>query len=233
MGDRSNWNEWDKLPNGVSIWDNPKRNYFYDFDPYWVYNKNRFWPVLNDEDDEDELEYVTSDIQLTIPPEEQSVFLSSNTFENSDGYLVEGEKYIYKEQSRIFKDICVYSNNMEELRTLFVNKIMELKERWALDMYGKVRAYLYICTELERYLYNRISQKFGSIQTERERISDELKQEILQKFDFRCAHCKRHMIDNNTILEIDHIIPLNRGGTNSKTNLQALCKECNRKKADK
>ncbi len=31
-------------------------------------------------------------------------------------------------------------------------------------------------------------------------------------------------------LEIDHIIPLSRGGTNELSNLQILCRTCNRKK---
>ena len=34
-------------------------------------------------------------------------------------------------------------------------------------------------------------------------------------------------------LQIDHVIPVTKGGTNDKTNLQLLCKTCNVKKGNK
>lgn len=38
-----------------------------------------------------------------------------------------------------------------------------------------------------------------------------------------CERCKKSF---NTSLEIHHIIPLSRGGTNKRGNLMVLCKEC-------
>ena len=40
---------------------------------------------------------------------------------------------------------------------------------------------------------------------------------------WRCALCKSLL---NETYEIDHIEPLFKGGTNSESNLQALCKRC-------
>ena len=37
---------------------------------------------------------------------------------------------------------------------------------------------------------------------------------------------------HNVALEIDHIIPLSRGGTDELQNLQTLCYNCNREKSD-
>jgi hypothetical protein len=57
---------------------------------------------------------------------------------------------------------------------------------------------------------------------------------------YRCAHCGkwcgRPGKDNINIppddkVEIDHIIPWSRGGSDNLTNLQALCKKCNRNKS--
>jgi len=55
--------------------------------------------------------------------------------------------------------------------------------------------------------------------------------------NFTCQLCGYHqMIDDRpwlpdmTNLECDHIIPLARGGITEMSNLQTLCKECNRKK---
>ena len=42
-----------------------------------------------------------------------------------------------------------------------------------------------------------------------------------------CALCSEPAV------EIDHIVPLSRGGSNEPENLQALCKGCNNEKSDK
>jgi 5-methylcytosine-specific restriction endonuclease McrA len=46
--------------------------------------------------------------------------------------------------------------------------------------------------------------------------------------DGRCAHCGRHVK-----LEMDHVIPLSKGGPNVKENIQGLCRPCNASKADR
>lgn len=44
-----------------------------------------------------------------------------------------------------------------------------------------------------------------------------------------CVHCKA---DGRTVAaqEVDHIVPLSKGGTHDEYNLQALCKSCHSKK---
>jgi 5-methylcytosine-specific restriction endonuclease McrA len=42
---------------------------------------------------------------------------------------------------------------------------------------------------------------------------------------FRSMRC---VICNSWDIEIDHIIPVSLGGTNDESNLQSLCKKCNR-----
>lgn len=37
-----------------------------------------------------------------------------------------------------------------------------------------------------------------------------------------CAYCR-----STQRLEVDHILPVSRGGTNRKSNLQVLCRDCN------
>ncbi|MEU1986022.1 TerD family protein [Nocardia sp. NPDC019395] len=56
-------------------------------------------------------------------------------------------------------------------------------------------------------------------------IPQEVKAEVWQRDGGRCVEC-----GESHYLEFDHIIPLSRGGATSATNLQILCRGCNREK---
>ena len=59
-------------------------------------------------------------------------------------------------------------------------------------------------------------------------ISRDVRQVIWTRYGGRCADCGA-----NDYLEFDHIIPVAKGGSNSETNVQLLCRRCNLKKSDK
>jgi tellurite resistance protein len=61
----------------------------------------------------------------------------------------------------------------------------------------------------------------------RRRISREVRQRVWQRYGGRCAECTA-----DTYLEFDHIIPVAKGGGNSETNVQLLCRRCNLAKSD-
>ena len=46
-----------------------------------------------------------------------------------------------------------------------------------------------------------------------------------------CAHCG-NVFPNRRYLNVDHIIPMNKGGLSVPENLQILCRTCNGKKGD-
>ena len=51
---------------------------------------------------------------------------------------------------------------------------------------------------------------------------------------FTCCNCGNSTNkEPNLLLEIDHIIPVSKGGCTVENNLQTLCWKCNRKKSDK
>ncbi|SRR6266702_1233197 len=54
-------------------------------------------------------------------------------------------------------------------------------------------------------------------------------QNMLKGQKGKCALCKQRLVK----YEVDHIIPLSRGGSNWPYNLQLLCRSCNRRKHDK
>jgi 5-methylcytosine-specific restriction endonuclease McrA len=55
-------------------------------------------------------------------------------------------------------------------------------------------------------------------------------QELLERQDWKCIYCSTCLRSKR---ELDHIMPLARGGSNDISNLQWLCLPCNRKKRDK
>lgn len=56
-----------------------------------------------------------------------------------------------------------------------------------------------------------------------------LRQMILVRDEYLCQICKSK--NKFTVAtEVDHIIPLSKGGTNSPKNLQAVCKKCHSRK---
>ena len=59
--------------------------------------------------------------------------------------------------------------------------------------------------------------------TKRPYISPLVKKRIAARTKWRCASCQ-NLLDET--YEIDHIKPLFKGGANSESNLQALCKRC-------
>ena len=61
-------------------------------------------------------------------------------------------------------------------------------------------------------------------------VSESKKKYIASSQKWSCAHCQQ-MLDNT--YEVDHVIPLYKGGTNDLTNLEALCRNCHGKKTFK
>ena len=56
-------------------------------------------------------------------------------------------------------------------------------------------------------------------------VSKKTRPEVLARDGNICRQC-----GSTQNLEVDHIIPLARGGSNELDNLQVLCRTCNRKK---
>ncbi len=55
-----------------------------------------------------------------------------------------------------------------------------------------------------------------------------LKQRLMRRQDNTCVYCGYRRIA--TSLDIDHIIPVVRGGSNDMSNLQVICRRCNQRK---
>lgn len=65
----------------------------------------------------------------------------------------------------------------------------------------------------------------------RKTISKKLRFEVFKRDSFTCQYCGKSAPD--VILEVDHINPVSKGGTNDLLNLITSCRDCNRGKSDR
>jgi diadenosine tetraphosphate (Ap4A) HIT family hydrolase/5-methylcytosine-specific restriction endonuclease McrA len=87
----------------------------------------------------------------------------------------------------------------------------------------------------DRRLSDYVAQRGDLIWQHRRRsagyLRGTLKYEVLKSAKYRCDLCG--VSADERALEVDHIIPRNKGGTDEISNLQALCYSCNAKKRDR
>ena len=90
------------------------------------------------------------------------------------------------------------------------------QEGWKIDVRGDGYVML---TSLER----------GTARGTREAISERVRYQVFSRDAFRCKTCGRGA-DDGIKLTVDHIRPVDWGGTSDISNLLTLCEECNRGK---
>lgn len=62
-------------------------------------------------------------------------------------------------------------------------------------------------------------------------ISSSVRVDVLKRDNYRCVFCGR--TSKSVELQIDHIVPFSKGGSNKIDNLQTLCIDCNLGKSDR
>nr|WP_181718255.1 Ltp family lipoprotein [Psychrobacter sp.] len=90
--------------------------------------------------------------------------------------------------------------------------------------------------QIERFIsYLAGLVKFkNSIAGQRALMTSKLREHIKVRDGYACQICSLSTEDEkNLLLEIDHIIPLSKGGVTCESNLQTLCWKCNRSKGSK
>ncbi len=129
-------------------------------------------------------------------------------------------KLIYKG-----KHICPYKN----LNYRYIIDYESPKGRvYEYDMdtlnYEKMKYYL---NEARKNIdYKKTKEYF--VKTQRNKVTDKLRYEILRRDKFRCVLCGISREDSK--LEVDHIKPVSKGGKTERSNLRTLCNRCNRGK---
>lgn len=62
----------------------------------------------------------------------------------------------------------------------------------------------------------------------RTRIPSHVRQAVYQRDGGKCSNC-----GSSEDIELDHIVPVSKGGSNTTQNVEFLCRSCNRSKSDK
>ncbi len=83
------------------------------------------------------------------------------------------------------------------------------------------------------YLSERVKFK-KSAEGQRRLMTPNLRRSIIERDENTCKLCGNStMNEPNLLLEVDHIVPIAKGGLTTEENLQTLCWKCNRKKGAK
>lgn len=102
------------------------------------------------------------------------------------------------------------------------------KSTYATDYVFNSQTIGVLYSQIEEFLYKRSNQKI-----QRSLMTPELRQQILRRDNWTCQRCGNSIYrEPNLLLEVDHIIPISKGGKTISSNLQTLCWKCNRSKSD-
>ncbi len=115
--------------------------------------------------------------------------------------------------------------------TLYLSKINGEKYRKKSDIFNSNQIFI---------LIHRLQDKNGKYfndpeiwnaicRVERGKVTNKMRFYIYKRDGNRCRYCHRYGND----LEVDHIIPIAKGGKSTPDNLQTLCRRCNVEKGDK
>lgn len=154
-------------------------------------------------------------------------------------------------------DVSIEDLNEEKLRNIESIVFNDLIEKVNTDFYAEVHLYLtrgrmhrVVDEKKESFDLNEIIDALKSIDSsklidgrrfysrevwksiervERAKVSKELRQEIFERDGYTCVNCGSTEKES---LEIDHIMPISKGGKTEPSNLQTLCRNCNARKGN-
>lgn len=80
---------------------------------------------------------------------------------------------------------------------------------------------------------NKKVEKTGHSKAQRSAMSNDLREAVKKRDNYTCCICGNSIYkEPNLLLEVDHIVPISKGGKTELNNLQTLCWRCNREKSN-
>lgn len=180
-----------------------------------------------------------------------------DTFLISDGYkdIKNHQRIIdeWKQEScqRIERSILKKYRRRQYERALDDNKayvfyIVRLQTRYKQRHYVKLPYKMMVRTNSFVYDYEYIQCRYNELaninfectlsayhcKNQRKLATRKLREKIMQRDNYTCQICGKYMPDE-VGLQVDHIIPVSKGGKTVASNLRVLCSKCNSSKSDK
>lgn len=147
-------------------------------------------------------------------------------------YIIDVPAYILEYDEAGFYSRLGFANINEETLTV------EYKFSYTSDGGMAKRSFTVPMTEdtiveLINLLESKLSASAFS-KEQRALMTKKLREQIKVRDNYTCCTCGNSThVEPNLLLEIDHIIPVAKGGFTKEDNLQTLCWKCNRSKSDK
>lgn len=146
----------------------------------------------------------------------------AKAFLNYDKSQVEYYEYITKTMpSKVLKSHGIIEQNKKEyiLNEEYSN-LSEIEKKELIEICDK---------KINEFLEKRLDT-FDHRKRNYENLSGSLRYKIITRAKGRCEACG--VSSEERAIDVDHIIPKNKGGSDDESNLQALCYKCNRQKRD-
>ena len=147
-------------------------------------------------------------------------------------YLVEVPDYVMAEDEAGFYSRLGFAHIDESVLTV--------EYEFAYTSNGGRAKRTFVVPMTEETIVNLIKMLEGKLtlkaftKEQRTLMTNKLREFIKRRDNFTCCNCGNSVFaEPNLLLEIDHIVPVSKGGYTTEENLQTLCWKCNRTKSNK
>lgn len=142
-----------------------------------------------------------------------------------------------KQEKLLKYEEIMFDEEIQRITPTYMIKVKLINTN--LNGYQKTSKIKIFGEDIVKNLINELNKRNGTFylnkeiwnaicRVERGRVSNEMRRKIYERDNYRCRCCGRRQ--NEVDLEIDHIVPIAKGGKSTLDNLQTLCAECNKRK---
>jgi 5-methylcytosine-specific restriction enzyme A len=137
----------------------------------------------------------------------------------------------------VFKHVCITTSTVYNLECTLKTSSIPFDAYLSIKLRNAIKDILsFSDIDLEQSStfsgYQAAKKFINGVVISRRYVSPKKRMDVFEKYKFKCAYCGATSLDGVS-LEVDHIIPISRGGSNELENLQILCRPCNSGKSDR
>lgn len=132
-----------------------------------------------------------------------------------------------------YYNLCSLVDKNEFLLTIYISYTSPAgRNHYDMSRTFTIDECLKICAQQPQHPTHQQCSNYTFAQRQRNMMTQSLRFDVLKRDNYKCRICGRSARDG-VQLEVDHIKPVSQGGKTEMSNLQTLCKDCNRGKGTK